>query len=197
MNYLAHAFLSFNDPALLTGNMIGDFVKGKNFGPYPAGVQHGIMLHRAIDHFTDIHVATKAMKVFFRPDYRLYAGAFTDIVYDYFLANDERFFLNENVLEQFAQNTYDTLLQPQWNKHLGIKFGSMFPFMRSQNWLAGYRRESGLAKSFEGLKRRSQHIENSERAMEIFLENKEQMQQIYQGFMPQLVMFAKDKISSF
>jgi hypothetical protein len=27
MNYLAHAWLSFNDDAILTGNMISDFVK--------------------------------------------------------------------------------------------------------------------------------------------------------------------------
>ena len=29
MNYLAHAYLSFGDPGILTGNMISDFVKGK------------------------------------------------------------------------------------------------------------------------------------------------------------------------
>ena len=29
MNYLAHAYLSFNDPEILVGNMISDFVKGK------------------------------------------------------------------------------------------------------------------------------------------------------------------------
>jgi acyl carrier protein phosphodiesterase len=29
MNYLAHAYLSFNEPEILTGNMISDFVKGK------------------------------------------------------------------------------------------------------------------------------------------------------------------------
>lgn len=29
MNYLAHAFLSFNHQPILTGNMISDFVKGK------------------------------------------------------------------------------------------------------------------------------------------------------------------------
>lgn len=29
MNYLAHAVLSFDDPDILTGNIISDFVKGK------------------------------------------------------------------------------------------------------------------------------------------------------------------------
>jgi hypothetical protein len=30
MNYLAHAYLSFNEPDILVGNLISDFVKGKN-----------------------------------------------------------------------------------------------------------------------------------------------------------------------
>lgn len=29
MNYLAHAYLSFDEPEILVGNMISDFVKGK------------------------------------------------------------------------------------------------------------------------------------------------------------------------
>ena len=33
MNYLAHAYLSFGDPDVLTGNMISDFVKGKKSTP--------------------------------------------------------------------------------------------------------------------------------------------------------------------
>ena len=35
MNFLAHAFLSFNDPDILTGNMISDFVKGKQKFDFP------------------------------------------------------------------------------------------------------------------------------------------------------------------
>jgi len=30
MNFLAHAYLSFYNPPVLVGNMIADFVKGKN-----------------------------------------------------------------------------------------------------------------------------------------------------------------------
>ena len=53
MNYLAHAFLSFQQPDILVGNMISDFVKGKSKFTYTPGIQKGIMLHRAIDQFTD------------------------------------------------------------------------------------------------------------------------------------------------
>ena len=88
MNYLAHAYLSFNEPGILTGNMISDFVKGRKKFDYPPQIKKGIELHHAIDEFTDNHPATKQAKEFFRSDYRLYSGAFVDIVYDHFLAND-------------------------------------------------------------------------------------------------------------
>jgi len=85
MNYLAHAYLSFGRPGLLAGNMISDFVKGKKKFDYPAEIQNGIALHRFIDSFTDSHSATKEAKVIFRPAYRIYSGAFIDVVYYLFL----------------------------------------------------------------------------------------------------------------
>lgn len=67
MNYLAHAYFSFGDPAILTGNMISDYVKGKKQFDYPIAIQKGIKLHRAIDQFTDDHATTKAIKQIFLP----------------------------------------------------------------------------------------------------------------------------------
>ena len=65
MNYLAHAYLSFNNTDLLVGNMISDYVKGKKQFEYPAAIQAGIKLHRAIDEFTDTHQTTFEIKKYF------------------------------------------------------------------------------------------------------------------------------------
>ena len=65
MNYLAHAYLSFNKPGILAGNMISDFVKGKRKYDYPEEIQHGIAVHREIDRFTDAHSITKEAKEIF------------------------------------------------------------------------------------------------------------------------------------
>src|SRR5215218_3419008 len=105
MNYLAHAYLSFGDPALLAGNMLSDFIKGKKQFEYSEAVRKGIKLHRAIDKFTDDHAATAKAKQFFKPVYRLYASPFTDIVYDHFLANDKAIFPGDE-LRVFAEATY-------------------------------------------------------------------------------------------
>src|ERR1700749_3394179 len=108
MNYLAHAYLSFNEPDILTGNMISDFVKGKKKFEFPITVQKGIELHRFIDDFTDHH-PTKQAKEFFKKNYRLYSGAFVDVVYDHFLANDKNEFADETVLKNFTTKTYSSL----------------------------------------------------------------------------------------
>src|SRR5688500_8055429 len=109
MNYLAHAWLSFNEPEILVGNMISDFVKEKKKFTYSHAIQKGIALHRAIDQFTDDPIATQAAKLFFKPAYRLYAGAFVDVVYDHFLANDPNEFTFTDDLQKFSSNVYLTL----------------------------------------------------------------------------------------
>jgi acyl carrier protein phosphodiesterase len=54
MNFLGHALLSNKDEGLLLGNMMGDFIKGRlALAAYPKQVQAGILMHRAIDQFTD------------------------------------------------------------------------------------------------------------------------------------------------
>jgi acyl carrier protein phosphodiesterase len=89
--------------------MISDFVKGNKKFDYPLPIQKGITLHRLIDEFTDQHDATKQAKEIFKQELGLYAGAFVDISYDYFLANDINEFKDATSLEQFAINSYKSL----------------------------------------------------------------------------------------
>lgn len=162
--------------------MISDFVKGKKQYDYPASIQQGIRLHRLIDELTDDHPATKEVKKFFSPVYRLYSAAFADVVYDYFLANDTAEFKSEAELFQFSQDTYAILSQNLgW---LGDGFGAMFPYMQQQNWLYNYRLESGMQKSFNGLKNRSRYIKEVTTAFDIFQTHKKDIQQLYNLVFP-------------
>ncbi len=188
MNYLAHAYLSFNDPDLLAGNMISDFIKGRKQFDYPERILAGIKLHRAIDEFTDSHAATREIKNLFRPAYRLYAGAMTDVVYDYFLANDEREFLSEEALEEFTQTTYSLLNEK--TDFFPEPFAKMFPYMRSQNWLFNYRYDEGMQKSFGGVARRAKYITETSSAFEVFMGNKALVKNSYDAFFPEVKAFA-------
>ncbi|NOT91760.1 acyl carrier protein phosphodiesterase [Ferruginibacter sp.] len=188
MNYLAHAHLSFNHPEILVGNMISDFIKGKKQFDYPDIIHKGIQLHRAIDNFTDTHEITQQVKIFFKPQYRLYAGAFVDVVYDHFLANDQSQFLNDEALKQFAAVTYK-ILDTNFAV-LPAPFQKTLPYMMQHNWLYNYKSKWGIEKSFGGLVRRARYLTESDIAFEIFNENYEAMNDLYKIFYPELKKFA-------
>ena len=125
MNYLAHAYLSFGDPEVLTGNMISDFVKGKKKFEYEKRVLAGIDLHRSIDEFTDVHPVNKEVSNIFKPAYGLYSSAFVDVVYDHFLAL-ELVELPQS-FEAYTVSVYDTL--ENFRNIFPPVFNNIFPFI--------------------------------------------------------------------
>jgi acyl carrier protein phosphodiesterase len=188
LNFLAHTYLSFNDPQILVGNIISDFVKGKAKFNYPTAIQNGITLHRLIDEFTDNHIATKNAKFFFKQELGLYAGAFVDIVYDYFLANDIAIFKNENALQEFATTTYKMLDDNV--TYLPKNFQLSFTSMKKHNWLINYKRDEGIKKSFEGLTQRARYINKNHKGFTVFLENKIALEICYNNFFEELSTFS-------
>ena len=192
MNYLAHAYLSFNQTNILLGNMSSDFIKGKKKFDYPLGIQNGIALHRLIDTFTDEHAATLEAKKYFKSTVGLYAGAFVDVVYDHFLANDKNQFPTDAHLKNFANNTYEQL---QLHKDLlPLKLQQMLPYMQSQNWLYNYQFNWGIQKSFEGVVRRAAYLSNSEAAFAAFENNYAALQGCYNLFFNDVKKMAVQQI---
>lgn len=188
MNFLAHAYLSFGNASWLTGNLISDLVKGRKQYDYPAEIQQGISLHRAIDTFTDAHEGIKSAKEIFRPAYRLYCGAFVDVVYDHFLANDPQRFESETALLHFSTAAYETLQQHY--QIIPVVFHGMLDRMRQQDWLYNYRFDWGMERSFRGLVYRSKYMKESTTAYELFLKNYRALEDSYAAFFPDLFAYA-------
>lgn len=174
--------------------MISDFVKGKKKYDYPEEVLFGINLHRAIDQFTDTHEATQRAKTVFRPAYRLYSGAFVDVVYDHFLALDENEFTEESLFE-FARQTYEELeRQAGW---MPERFARMFPYMKQQNWLFNYRTGWGTQKSLIGVVKRAAYLDDYKTACKIFDEQYQLLADCYRQFWADLKPFAKKQFDGF
>ncbi|HWA32994.1 MAG TPA: hypothetical protein VG737_02640, partial [Cyclobacteriaceae bacterium] len=73
MNFLAHLYLSGDDADVMTGNFIGDFVRGRHLAEqFGKKIALGIDLHRAIDEFTDHHDVVRQSKTRLRPKYGHY-----------------------------------------------------------------------------------------------------------------------------
>ncbi|MBW8685856.1 acyl carrier protein phosphodiesterase [Chitinophaga rhizophila] len=189
MNYLAHAYLSFNDQSLTVGNMIADYVKGKHWQEYAPGIQQGIQLHRAIDSFTDTHPVTLAARDYFQPSCGRYSAVFIDIVYDHFLATDTTIFTDQT-LATFSQQTYATIA-----RHHGILppvFQQVFHYMRQHDWLYNYRLMDGIYKSFSGIVHRAKYLEaQTDAPFGVLEKHYEQLAAHYRTFFPELVAYVK------
>jgi acyl carrier protein phosphodiesterase len=188
MNLLAHAYLSFEQPQILVGNMISDYVKGKKQYDVPIGIQHGIRLHRAIDHFTDHHIATHIGKQVFKPAVGLYAGAFMDVVYDHFLALDKNE-LSEIEWQPYTQKVYSQL--KEYSNYLPEKFAAQLPHMSTHNWLFHYRHVLAIEKSFGGLVRRTKYLSDHQPAFKIFESEYAFLKMQYESFFPDVKKFAQ------
>ena len=191
MNYLAHAFLSFGEPQILAGNMISDFVKGKQKFAYHQGIQKGITLHRLIDAFTDEHAVTRNAKQYFKPAVGLYAGAFIDVVYDHFLALDKTLH-TPGELKDFTERTYITL--DDFTAIMPDKFARMFPYMKEHNWLYNYRATTGIEKSFGGVVRRAAYLDSSVAAFEAFIKYYNELGKCYEAFFPEVKKYAEQQL---
>jgi acyl carrier protein phosphodiesterase len=88
MNFLAHALLAGDEPSLIVGGVVGDWIKGPLPGQLPADLARGVALHRAIDSHAETHPAFSRSRNRVSPPRRRYAGVFVDIYYDHLLARD-------------------------------------------------------------------------------------------------------------
>jgi acyl carrier protein phosphodiesterase len=87
MNTLGHVVLAGDDAGLILGGIIADGVKGRAAlaALHPA-VQRGVLLHRAIDGWSDCHPAFRAAMALLRPRWGHLARVLVDIAFDHQLA---------------------------------------------------------------------------------------------------------------
>jgi acyl carrier protein phosphodiesterase len=152
------------------------------------------MHHRAIDEFTDAHPATKKAITFFHPAYRLYSGAFVDVVYDHFLTLDKNEFKDTQTLQKFTVNVYKTL--DENFSLLPVRFQNILPHMKQHNWLFNYQYRDGIEKSFGGLVYRAAYMNESATAFDIFNKNYAELKDCYYIFFPTLKKFAAQYLAT-
>lgn len=161
MNHLAHLFLSQKDINLMVGNFIADHIKGNNLKPYSPEVTKGIMMHRAIDTFTDQHPLVMKSKVRLHPKYHKYAGVLVDLFYDHILAKNWNTY-SPISLNQFSNSIY-TILKAQQNtfpEHSKL----VLYYMNKQDWLTNYSTIEGMNQAFKGIARRAKFDSKMEEA---------------------------------
>jgi acyl carrier protein phosphodiesterase len=190
MNFLAHLYLSGENPKILVGNFMGDFVKGKialqNFEP---AIIKGIELHRSIDEFTDSHPVVTKSKNRLRPKYRHYSGVIVDVFYDHFLASDWTAY-SDVPLEKFATQSYATL--QSFASILPNELTHMMPYMINGNWLVSYQQTAGIHRALSGMARRTPYTSKMDEAVNDLNLYYEDFKLEFHEFFPQLKTFCDD-----
>lgn len=190
MNFLAHLYLSGDDPNILVGNFIGDFVKGKiALAEFEPEIIRGIELHRAIDEFTDSHAVVTVSKNRLRPKYRHYSGVIVDVFYDHFLAKNWNTYHPE-LLPDFADKVYGIIQSYDAILPKEVKF--MMPYMIKGNWLVNYSRTEGIHRALSGMARRTPYESKMEQSVDDLRENYDDFKNEFETFFPELSAFALD-----
>lgn len=141
MNFLAHIYLSQDNDFIKIGNFMADTIRGSKYDYLPIEVQKGILLHRAIDTFTDAHPIFRTSTKRLHEHYHHYSGVIIDVFYDHFLAkNWSRYSCIP--LDQFASHFYE-IMQANY-EILTPKTQQILPYMISQNWLVSYATVEGI-----------------------------------------------------
>ena len=158
MNFLAHLLLS-GPPAApdyagrLLGNFIADAVPGRQLETYPAAVQAGIRLHRALDTFTDQHPVVRGSTARLRAaGHGKYAGVVSDVFLDHFLARHFDQFSPET-LPGFTARVHAQLLAHE--PLMPPRFQHLLPYLVRQSWLENYATFEGIGHTLAGLNRRA------------------------------------------
>lgn len=120
---------------------MADSIRGNQYEAYPTEIRKGILLHRAIDSFTDTHPIYRQSKHRLHEKYGHYSGVIMDIFYDHFLAKNWKKYSDEK-LEVYAEHFYN-LLKNNY-EILTERTKGMIPYMIGRNWLVSYASIEGL-----------------------------------------------------
>jgi acyl carrier protein phosphodiesterase len=191
MNFLAHIYLSGDNDLIKIGNFMADGIRGKQFKNYPLEVQEGIILHRAIDTFTDAHPIFRQSTKKLHARYHHYAGVIVDVFYDHFLAKNWATYSDEN-LSDYVTAFYQSLSDN--TSILSEKTITFMPYMIEQNWLLSYQTIAGIDKILTQMDSRTKNKSKMRFASEELKEFYTEFEEDFTKFFAELRVHATTKL---
>lgn len=193
MNFLAHIYLSGNNDFIKIGNFMADGIRGKQFENFPEEIQKGILLHRAIDTFTDAHPIFRKSTKRLHERYHHYSGVIIDVFYDHFLAKNWNNYSNEN-LEEYIIRFYQSM-----HTHydlLSEKAKEILPHMEKQNWLSSYQTIEGIHEILTQMDRRTKNTSNMRFASEELTVFYDEFEKEFKSFFEELKVYSSSKLKT-
>ena len=191
MNFLAHLYLSKNNPNIMIGNFIADHIKGNNYEGFSKEIQQGIFLHRAIDTYTDAHTLVRKSKRRLHKRYGHYGGVIIDIFYDYFLAKNWAKY-SEIPFDVFTDAVNKMFSEA--SDGLPIKSQEFIQYMIAYNLLFNYQFEDGIEKVLNGMNQRTKGKSKMNLAIEDLKELNKEFEEDFILFFEDLRNFSDQKL---
>lgn len=193
MNFLAHLYLSGNNPNLIVGNFIADAIKGNSYLKFEAEIQQGIILHRAIDTFTDQHPIVRQSKRRLNLRYNHFKGIIIDIFYDHFLAKNWSQF-SAIPLELYSTEVYK-ILQKRTEIYPS-KINQLLHYMTFENWLLNYQYTDEIKKVLTRMSYRTKYQSYMDLAEEDLLLHYDDFEKDFMSFFKEIILFTQSKIKT-
>lgn len=186
MNYLAHIFLSGTDSQLQVGNFIADAVKGSSYKDYPPKICKGILLHRAIDSFTDSHPAVREAVHSLRPFFGRYSGILLDIYFDYLLASRFNEFSGAS-LSRFSRQFYFTMIR--YRRYLPERIRRFMWHFIGTGRLGKYASIDGIRQSLGIMVKYGRIKISADEAADYLSEHEQSLWAVFQPYFTELMAF--------
>ena len=183
MNYLAHAFLSPDDPEALMGNLWGDLVKPTDYGDLTQGVLNGVIIHKSIDAFTDQHIEVNKLIALIRPYQRKYTPVVVDVLMDFILSKYWDQYHSEPI-EIFCKEKTQMV-----TSHLQLIPERLHPRIKrmvANNWLESCKNRQRMETTLYMLSQRASFENNIPEAMIPYDLHKETMDNLFRTFFEDL-----------
>lgn len=193
MNFLAHLYLSGNNDSIKIGNFMADGIRGKQFEDFPTEIKKGILLHRAIDTYTDAHPVFRQSTKRLHQNYHHYSGVIVDVFYDHFLAKNWNTYSSEK-LEEFVDRFYESLSENQ--AILTLKTQNLMPYMIKQNWLVSYRSVDGIKQILTQMDHRTKNESKMRFATNELSEFYIEFENEFITFFEDLILFSNIKLNA-
>ncbi|BCS52154.1 ACP phosphodiesterase [Geobacter sp. SVR] len=187
MNFLFHLLLSGDDGDLLTGNFMGDFVKGPLVKSYPEGIEQGLRLHRGIDAFAERSLPFRHSRQMLSPHYGLYRGVLVDLFYDHFLVVEWIEWSPESFESYLVRARSMVERNREW---LPPNLQSLVPII-FEELLPSYREISGIGRALERMAQRVRRPNPLAGGQQELVEHYQDLRDDFHSFMPQVRRFVR------
>lgn len=188
MNFLVHMLLSGDDEQLMTGNFMGDFVKGPLHDRFPVRILHGVTLHRRIDSFASRNEIFQNSRRRIAPHYGLYRGVMVDLFYDHILVKE---------WSRWSDRSFECYIgwgRAAISRHhndLPERLQSLVPYIFDE-LLPSYAEIQGIGAALARMSRRVTRDNPLAGGEQELLQNYDDFRADFQEFMPQVKAFAAE-----